>query len=208
MRILITCAAALMLSGAAQAMTIVNGSFEQGSFTGAPFDTLAAGNSSITGWTIGGAGVDWIGSHWQAADGNRSIDLSALSAGSLAQSIATEIGKRYVVTFALAGNPDGGPNPKVVNVSANGAGITPYSFTTGATTRPNMGWIDFSYSFIANSTATTLAFTSTALTPSGPALDNVRISAVPEASTWAMLIAGFGLVGVASRRRRVRTVLA
>lgn len=208
MRIFATCAAALLMSGSAQALTIVNGSFELGTFTGASFDTLAAGNANITGWTIGGAGVDWIGNYWQAAVGNRSIDLSALSAGSLSQSIATEVGKRYVVTFAMAGNPDGGPNPKIMNVSANGAGVAPYSFTTGATTRPNMGWVDFSYSFIANSATTTLAFTSTATTPSGPALDNVRISVVPEASTWAMLIAGFGLVGAASRRRRGRSVLA
>lgn len=38
-------------------------------------------------------------------------------------------------------------------------------------------------------------------------LDNVSLSpatgAVPEASTWAMLIAGFGLVGAAKRRRRL-----
>jgi hypothetical protein len=33
--------------------------------------------------------------------------------------------------------------------------------------------------------------------------DNIRVlTAVPEASTWAMLIAGFGLVGLAARRRK------
>ena len=35
-------------------------------------------------------------------------------------------------------------------------------------------------------------------------LDNVNVAAaVPEASTWAMLIAGFGLVGATMRRRRL-----
>ena len=33
-------------------------------------------------------------------------------------------------------------------------------------------------------------------------------SAVPEPSTWAMLIAGFGLVGAANRRRRIAIVAA
>lgn len=33
-------------------------------------------------------------------------------------------------------------------------------------------------------------------------IDNVRIQAVPEASTWAMMIAGLGLVGFAMRRKR------
>ena len=38
--------------------------------------------------------------------------------------------------------------------------------------------------------------------------DDVAISAaVPEASTWAMLIAGFGIVGAAMRRRSVRAVV-
>jgi hypothetical protein len=32
--------------------------------------------------------------------------------------------------------------------------------------------------------------------------DDFAASAVPEPATWAMMIAGFGLVGVASRRRR------
>ncbi|WP_310473835.1 PEPxxWA-CTERM sorting domain-containing protein [Sandarakinorhabdus sp.] len=38
----------------------------------------------------------------------------------------------------------------------------------------------------------------------GPILDNVLVTqgAVPEPASWAMLIAGFGLVGAASRRRR------
>ena len=35
-------------------------------------------------------------------------------------------------------------------------------------------------------------------------LDNINVAAaVPEASTWAMLIAGFGLVGATMRRRRL-----
>jgi hypothetical protein len=36
----------------------------------------------------------------------------------------------------------------------------------------------------------------------GPVLDNVLVSQVPEPATWAMLIAGFGLVGFAARRQR------
>jgi choice-of-anchor C domain-containing protein len=197
-----TAAAALLLSGAAQAVTIANGSFESGSFTGAGFDTLSAGDSSITDWTVGGAGIDWIGNYWQPSDGARSIDLSAISAGSLSQAITTEIGQRYAVTFDLAGNPDGGPFLKLVDVTVNGGQSGTFAFTTGATSRAAMGWVGKTYRFTATSTSSVLAFTSQINTPSGPALDNVSISAIPEAATWAMLIAGFGMVGVASRRRR------
>jgi hypothetical protein len=40
--------------------------------------------------------------------------------------------------------------------------------------------------------------------------DNYRIniSAVPEPATWAMMLAGFGALGLASRRRGTRSVLA
>ncbi|MBM6577743.1 PEP-CTERM sorting domain-containing protein [Microvirga sp. SRT01] len=34
---------------------------------------------------------------------------------------------------------------------------------------------------------------------------NAGIGAVPEPSTWAMMIVGFGMVGGAMRRRRVST---
>ncbi len=37
---------------------------------------------------------------------------------------------------------------------------------------------------------------------SGAAAINAPVSGVPEPSTWAMLVAGFGLVGFASRRRK------
>jgi hypothetical protein len=39
-------------------------------------------------------------------------------------------------------------------------------------------------------------------------LDNVTIGAVPEPASWVMLIAGFGLVGAAARRRRTAVVAA
>ena len=42
----------------------------------------------------------------------------------------------------------------------------------------------------------------TAYTGNDFAIDSINLSAVPEASTWAMMLVGFGLAGAASRRRR------
>ena len=38
---------------------MLNGSFELGAYTGGPYNYVTAGSSAITGWTIGGAGIDW-----------------------------------------------------------------------------------------------------------------------------------------------------
>lgn len=202
MRILLAAATAALLATSAQATTIINGSFEDGAYSGGAFDTYAAGDTNVTGWTIGLAGIDAIGSHWQASDGVRSIDLSALNQGSISQMLATTIGQDYKVFFDLAGNPDGGPPVvKQVDVAINGASLQGFTFDVTGKSNGNMGWAGQSYRFTATSTTSVLSFTSNAMTASGPALDNISIAGVPESSVWAMLIVGFGLVGAAQRRR-------
>lgn len=207
MRLLIAAATALILSVPANAAVLINGSFEDGAFTGAPFETLAAGSSNITGWTIGGAGIDWIGSHWQASDGNRSLDLSALDAGSVSQALTTIVNNRYRVSFDLSGNPAGDPPVKDVDVTINGLNDSTYGYATGSNTNSDMVWLTYTYEFVASSTSSILAFTSQSNTPSGPALDNVRIedlgANLPEPGTWVSMIMGFGFVGAAARRRRI-----
>jgi hypothetical protein len=39
-------------------------------------------------------------------------------------------------------------------------------------------------------------------------IDRVYVAAVPEPASWAMLIAGFGLVGVSARRRKAHSAAA
>lgn len=195
----------------ASAAAIVNGSFEAG-FDIAPgsFRTVASGNSSaISGWTVGGAGVDYIGTYWQAEAGRRSIDLSALNAGSVSQSLTTVIGQAYKVAFYLSGNPDGGLGQKMATVAATGYAPGSFIYTVGgANSHTNMLWERFSYTFRAAATTTQLSFTSATPTAFGPALDNVSISAVPEPAMWATMIAGMALVGAAARRRRRNMAVA
>lgn len=197
---------AATLAGPAGAAVILNGSFEAGSFSGDAFDTLAAGSTAITGWTVGGDGVDWIGSFWQASDGVRSLDLSALAAGSVAQTIETIANVRYLVTFDLSGNPGGPPPVRDVDVTVNGVDAATFGYETGANSISNMNWLSYGYEFVATGESSVLAFTSLTNTPFGPALDNVRIerldSIVPEPATWASMIVGLGLVGAIGRRRR------
>lgn len=200
--------AAALVAGGASAAILVNGSFEEGADPGS-FITLGNGSTAITGWTVKGHGVDYIGSYWTAAHGDRSVDLSALNGGTIQQTIDTIVGKTYKVTFWLAGNPDGGQGDKFVATSVSGDQVNSFSFHVGGgNTKQNMGWTQHSYTFKAFDPTATLAFNSQTHTPYGPALDNVSISAVPEPATWAMMIMGFGGVGAAVRASRRKQALA
>lgn len=202
-------AVSLAFAGNVSAATLINGSFELGTNPGSSFSTQAAGSTAITGWTVGGFGVDYIGGFWQASDGVRSLDLSALSAGSVSQTFATVTGFNYLVTFDLSGNPDGAPAMKTAVVSIAGSLPSIKTYTVGpSNSHSNMNWQNYTYAFTAFSTSSTLVFASADYTPFGPALDNVAIigndgigSAVPEPATWALLAVGFGLIGARSRRR-------
>ncbi|GGE07899.1 hypothetical protein GCM10011529_12890 [Polymorphobacter glacialis] len=211
--------AAAAIAGAASgasAVTLVNGSFEAGSLS-APFETATAGSSAITGWTVGGFGVDYVGSYWMASDGVRSVDLSGLNAGSVSQAFATTIGSNYTVTFDLSGNPDGGVGTRTAIVSIDGSLPSIKSYVVApSNSRESMNWQTYSYDFTAFTTTSRLVFASADYTPFGPALDNVSVidngggagSTVPEPATWAMLMIGFGMVGMTVRSRRTAVVAA
>lgn len=200
-KIFIAAAAMAMLPTSAHAADIINGSFEEGGVTN-PFGTVAGGNSStITGWTVLGNSVDFIGNYWQANQGSNSIDLNGAGQGGIAQTFNTVANQAYAITFWLAGNPDNGPTIKTINVTTDGLNAQVFAFDTTGFNKSNMGWTKFTYNFVADDTSTTLAFNSQNAGSWGAALDNVSVSAVPEPATWAMMLLGFGLIGGAMRRR-------
>jgi hypothetical protein len=89
---------------------------------------------------------------------------------------------------------------------------TPYPNSNGAGTPGSFsGWMLENFTFKADSTSELLSFLAVG-TPSGnlppfALLDGVSLTAVPEPSTWAMMLVGFGGLGYAAFRRR-RTALA
>jgi len=190
-------AAALLLLPATAAFAqrpsslIRNGSFEEGPGTRA-FLNLAGGSTALPGWVVTGEGIDLVGpGYWQSADGTYAIDLdgSARSRttpphvkGGIAQTFATTPGKRYRVTFDLAGNPNRPPSKKPMRIKAAGQSMDFLFDATGKTGR-NMGWIPTTWTFTATGDSTTLEFTSLTESPQtgyGAAIDRVAVVLLDE----------------------------
>lgn len=173
-------AVAFVLAGSAYGAVFTNGSFEAGSIDPGVFTTLGTGSTTITGWTVRSAGIDYIGTYWVAQDGARSVDLSATAAGGVEQTFDTETGVHYTVTFYFAGNPTGcGAAVKGMDVGATGNPSQHYTFDVTGHTQASMGWRKETYAFVAAGTSTTLFFQSTENSGCGPAVDNVSMVTHP-----------------------------
>lgn len=199
----------LASAAAVAAPVLINGSFETPG-GGPSFTTLPSGSPTIAGWIVGGNGIDYIGGYWQASDGSNSLDLNALAPGSISQTVTgLTVGTRYRISFDIAGNPDGGPAIKSLEVDLDGMSQDTELFDTTGMSKSAMGWSSRSFDFTATNASQLLAFVSTTTANSGnstypqafgPALDNVSIQSVPEPLTLSLF--GAGLAGASALRRR------
>lgn len=200
--------AVIAAPGLVHAGTFQNGSFEQGVLNNAgSFDTLGAGSTAITGWQVTAGNIDYIGGLWQAAQGSRSLDMVGDRLGTIAQTFDTVVGSIYRVDFSLSSNVANGQGQKILKVIA-GNEFDEFTYTpTGSNTFSNMNWAGNTFSFTADANTTTLSFQAiNGECCYGAALDNVSVTLVtapiPEPETYAMMLAGLGLLGVMTRRRK------
>lgn len=141
------------------------------------------------------------------------VDLDGTSGpGQLTTSaISFNVGDYIEVSYDLAGSQrNGGNNDWVSGIDFLSGGT---DFGDAGVVAQNDPFATHTLSFTALANGSFNFFVGTnSADLKGPLLDNVKISvspangAVPEPASWAMLIAGFGLVGGATRYRKQRTV--
>ena len=188
--------------------TLANANFETtvegGDFGSKLYKTLDPGSTELVGWSIVAASddrkkspnpsIEWIGRYWQAAKGEKSVELNGNDAAGIRQTFATVKGKTYVVSFALAGNPEQHLNPPMLYKLTVSAGTTKkiYEFDPSLSTIKDLRFRTETFTFVAEGTETTLAFTSLNVEPDprspnaaygslyGPVIDDVGMSAYVE----------------------------
>jgi choice-of-anchor C domain-containing protein len=152
---------------------VVNGGFDQGADPGG-FKTFKKGDK-FPGWTITKGSVDQIGSYFKCAHG-RCLDMNGSELGAIRQTLATEAGKKYQVSFLLSINPQCGGPKKALRVSAAGDSK---SFVVMA--KPNIPWTKHTWEFTAKEDKTPLSFESAGENSAcGPLLDSVTVTLLPD----------------------------
>ena len=202
--------AGFALSPASAAVNLIQDGDFNNPIPGNPFDTIGTGGSFGTGsnWHVTTGSVDVIGNYWQLTPtGGHSVDLDGNAPGGISQSFIAAAGT-YTLSFYLSGNPDGAPSTKSMTVSVGS--VVNQLFTYDVTgDKSNMNFVLEHLTFTSTGGANTLSFLSQDVnSPFGAVVGGISISAVPEPATWAMLILGFGGIGMMLRHARRREALA
>ncbi len=209
---------ATCFSMTAHADPFQNGSFEDGLFANSTYSTLVTADSvrlspfaqNIAHWTVDDAQIGWFQNNayqLSASDGNRFLDLTGFvrnGYGGVKQTFDTVIGQAYKVSFDLGYSEQYGLN-SIISVHVNGTPPSSNLFGILCCGAGANVWRPMEFEFTASSNATELKFSAAPDSRDYVGLDNVVVTAVtpvPEPETYAMMLAGLGLLGVMASRRK------
>ncbi|HNH34930.1 MAG TPA: FxDxF family PEP-CTERM protein [Rhodocyclaceae bacterium] len=183
---------------------IVNGSFEDISFD-AGIQQLGAGSwtvySAIPGWTkTAGHSIEVRNAvAGLAYDGVQFVELDSYANSAMSQTIATTAGQAYDLSFWYSPRPGTG-DTNDIQVFWNGVQLGATLAGVGGAAH---NWTQHGFTVIGTG-SDVLTFAAAGVSDSyGGSLDQVALTAaVPEPETYAMMLAGLGLMGAVARRRR------
>ena len=205
----------------AEATTLItNGSFESPLVPVGSFTNFASGSTGITGWTVVGPEASVVSGAFisecctfPAEDGNQWLDLTgdvSNTVEGVQQTVATTTGTQYTLSFWVGNIFDPGGiygTTSTVDVRLGGLGGTLLgAFTNSSTTRGTQVWEQFTTSFTATGSSTTLDFLNADPgSDNSNGLDNVVLTVgatgIPEPGTLSLL--GLGIIGLGLVRRRI-----
>jgi hypothetical protein len=205
--------AALMLAAAPAQAVITSITLSGGTaFTGGGTGQIIASPADVTNATLSGNNVFGFNERQNVSLGAvASSRPTAFLFSTLANGVVPQgrVSSHFFVFSPTAANTATGTitfNQNVIGVQRGSGAITNVrsdQLETGLTDFAAVAGLEAN-DLITRVNAKTISFS---LQTTGPGQDMFRvITGVPEASTWAMMLAGFGMVGFGMRRRR--TVVA
>ncbi len=174
--------------------TAVNGGF--GVFTPSGQVSVTDGNAYIPCCGTTGTATN-MDNNFVAFGGGDQPSGSIMSAD-----FSTVLGQLYRLSFDFGAlGPASGE--LLTFTIASGSGSVSVPLFAATDNNMNSTFESFVYNFTGSGSLTSLSFSSGGVASADAILDNVLISAVPEPEVWAMLLFGFGAIGMQMRRRRV-----
>lgn len=222
MKALFAAGAALAIALSAPAMSaelVTNGSFETGNLSGWTYTNSGGGTAPVV-IKYNQAGNYPVGAFGEAiptdvGGGNYTVYFSSDTANpdSLSQLVNVVAGQTYNLSFDYYAPLNGINNPNDATlkfmIGGNQAGSMLQAGSPSGT--PAQTWEHFATSYTAASTGPVnlaLQFHGLGSTAADFAVDKISMTAVPEPTTWAMMLLGLGVVGASARRRRVEPSFA